>query len=81
MFLNLAPNGDDIWFWAMMVLTNVKIKPIERPLYFLKYVNIAREVGIINEYKLWDSNEAGYNDVQINNVLKHFPEIITVLYM
>lgn len=81
LFLNLAPNGDDIWFWAMMVLNNVKIKPIEKPMYFLKYVNIAREVGIINEYKLWDSNEAGYNDVQINNVLKHFPEIITVLYM
>lgn len=81
LFSNLTPNGDDIWFWAMMVLNNVKIKTIDKPISLLKYVNIAREVGTINQYKLWDSNAAGFNDIQIKNVLNHFPEILTILYM
>ena len=81
LFLSLAPNGDDIWFWAMMVLGNVRIKTIENPMHTLKYVNIAREAGILDKYRLWDSNEMGYNDIQLNSVLKRFPEILTILSM
>ena len=79
MFTKLSPLGDDIWFWAMMLLDGFKIKPIEKPVYVLKYVNIAREVGIIGEYKLWDDNKERCNDIQINNVITQFPEILTML--
>lgn len=79
LFLSLCPTGDDIWFWAMMVLSGVKIKPVEKPIHVLKYVNIAREYGIIDGYTLWDSNMKGFNDVQILRIIKQFPEILSLL--
>ena len=80
LFLKLCPLGDDIWFWAMMLIHNYRIRPIEKPFNILKYVNIAREVGIIGEYKLWDENKERCNDIQINNVINKFPEILTMLH-
>lgn len=79
LFLKLAPFGDDIWLWAMLVLNNVKIKPIKYPIYFLKYVNIAREVGVLNKYRLWDENKKGFNNVQVNNIINQFPQILEIL--
>ena len=80
LFLKLCPLGDDIWFWAMMLIHNYRIRPIEKPFNILKYVNIAREVGIIGEYKLWDETKDRCNDIQINNVINKFPEILTMLH-
>ena len=79
LFLRLSPYGDDIWFWAMMLLDEFRIRPIKKPVYVLKYVNIARELGIVGGYKLWDKNEEKCNDIQIGNVLDQFPEILTML--
>lgn len=79
LFLKLCPLGDDIWFWAMITLNNFKTRPIKKPVLDLKYVNIARELGIVGGYKLWEDNKEGCNDIQINNVINQFPEILTIL--
>ncbi len=78
-FMKLCPTGDDIWFWAMTVLNKTKITGIDAPYNFLTYVNVAREVNVINNYTLWYLNKAGKNDVQIKGILKEFPEILEII--
>ena len=78
-FLKLCPSGDDIWFWAMMVLNKTKIYGIEKPMHILRYVNIARELSLLDETTLWDVNQSGKNDIQLQNVLKRFPEILKII--
>ena len=48
-FTQLAPRADDIWFWAMCVLNNKKIKVIENSINQITYTNPARELQIFNE--------------------------------
>ena len=79
LFLKLCPSGDDIWFWAMAILNKTKIYAIEKPMHLLCYVNIARELGILDETTLWEINKSGKNDVQFQNVLNQFPEILIEL--
>ena len=78
-FLKLTPSGDDIWFWAMMVLNKTKIYAIENPMYILCYVNIIRELNLLDEITLWEINSSGQNDLQIKNVLNRFPEILKII--
>lgn len=79
LFLKLCPSGDDIWFWAMMVLNKTKIYGIEKPMPILRYVNIARELSLLDETTLWDVNQGGKNDIQLQNVLSQFPDILIEL--
>ena len=79
LFMKLSPFGDDIWLWAMLVISNVRIKLIENPISILIYVNLARETGVLNRFRLWDANEKGFNDVQIRNVFDYFPQIEEIL--
>lgn len=79
LFLDLCPNGDDIWFWAMAVLNKSKIVVVQKPLNDLIYINLARQRGILNEITLWSSNKDGKNDIQIQNVINQFPEILSII--
>ena len=63
----------------MAVLNKTQITCIDNPFNKLKYVNIAREIGIINSPTLWDFNKAGHNDKQFNELLEHFPEIKKII--
>jgi len=76
LFLNLAPNADDIWFFAMAVLNNTKIKVVHNPVSRIKQVNPKRDLGFYDENTLYISgNGTGGNDIQLNNILEHYPSI------
>ena len=74
-FKKLCPTADDIWFWSMAVLNETKISGVEQPYNSLNYINIIRELGIDNSFTLWNYNKYGKNDIQLKNILNHFPEI------
>ena len=77
LFMKLCPLADDIWFWAMSVLKGTKIKVPQDNIPGLKYINPARELGLNNETTLFNINgKQGQNDIQINNILKQYPQIM-----
>lgn len=79
LFLKICDSSDDIWFWAMMILNKTKISVVEKPMYELTYVNVARELNILNQATLWETNKSGKNDTNFINVLKQFPEIEIII--
>lgn len=74
-FMWLAPNADDIWFWAMAVLNNTKIKVVKSPINQIIYTNPKREMGLTTEDTLYHINMKGGNDLQLKNVINVYPEI------
>ena len=79
LFEKLCPNADDVWIWAMAVLNGTKIKGVDNNMKELTYVNLARELNILNEKTLYSSNFDGGNDLQIKNVLNYYPNIMKIL--
>lgn len=80
LFTKLAPNADDIWFWAMAVLQGTKIKVVDDNIKQLTYINPERELGLNNEITLCSQNCGnGQNDIQLANVLKQYPQIMEKL--
>ena len=75
LFMWLAPNADDMWFWAMAVLNNTKIKIIKAPINQVLYTNPRRELGLSTEHTLYQINLKGGNDLQLKNILEQYPEI------
>lgn len=78
LFTNLAPQADDIWFWAMGAMGNTKVRLINwgYPFYQidLLYQYFHRDASLmsINLHK-------DFNDVQLNNVINHYPDFIRKL--
>ncbi len=78
LFTKLAPNADDIWFWAMAVLNNTKIEVIKNNINGFdnferlnaKLYNIKRFAGLCDK-NLYE----GQNDTQLKNVLDYYPQI------
>ena len=81
LFMKLAPNADDIWFWAMAVLNDKKIKVVDdEPFRNLIYVNSEREVGLNNDFTLCSLNvRENKNDIQFENITNHYPQIMEKL--
>ncbi len=78
-FMNLAPNGDDLWFWVMAILNNVKIKIAENRYNKITYVNPKRELNLLEEETLYKENKKSGNDNQIKNLIDYYPQIIEKL--
>ena len=77
LYEELCPSGDDMWFWAMALLNGTKIVNTKVNMNFLKYVNIAREIGILErDTTLWNMNKKDHNNVQMQRLINHFPEIL-----
>ena len=74
LFLRLAPNGDDIWLWAMAKLQNTKYTLISGGYRDIKCIDLS-----FQQSGLWSSNSQGGNDSQIAAVLAHFPHICATL--
>ncbi len=81
LFMKLAPNADDIWFWAMAVLNDKKIKVVDdEPFRNLIYVNSEREVGLNNDFTLCSFNvRENKNDIQFESITNHYPQIMEKL--
>ena len=79
LFTELAPKADDVWFWAMAVLNKTKTGIVKNQITDLNYVNPERERGLIDEVTLFSSNKKGGNDLQIEKVINHYPQIIEIL--
>ena len=80
LFMNLAPNGDDIWFWSMSVLNNKKTKIVENGYNIINYVNLERELGFNDDGILFSLNgKEGKNDEQLASVINYYPKIKDIL--
>ena len=79
LFEKLCPNADDVWIWAMAILNRTKIKCVKNNMVQLTYVNLARELNIINEKTLYSSNFEGGNDLQLKNIIDYYPDIMKIL--
>lgn len=82
---SLAPNADDIWFWAMALINNRKIKVVtkifdenETKSKDMCYVNPCREVGIDGQRTLYQQN-IYENDNQLAAVIKAYPAIQSII--
>ena len=68
LFKKLCPLADDLWFWMMIVLNRKKIKIVKNNVYRIK-----NNGGTQEEEPLWKINrEAGFNDEQLQNLMKHY---------
>lgn len=79
LFTELAPNADDIWFWAMALLNNTQIKVIKNNIKTNTYINPERERGLSGELTLFASNKKGGNDTQMTNILTHYPQLKNIV--
>ncbi len=68
LFLNLAYDTDDLWFWAMTVLNDYKIGVIKNN---IPYIN---EIIPNNSNTLWSKNKVE-NDIKIKQILNKYPII------
>ncbi len=69
LFLNLAPNADDIWFKAMTLVNNRKSKIL--PQDNKKYANVINIDGTQENSLYYKNLYEGLNDKYINEVFNH----------
>lgn len=82
LFLKFAPSADDIWLWFMALLSDRKIRVVKNHIKTLTCINLFRQLGIDKSKSLYSVNQKGYNDVQINNLMKLYgPNIINKLML
>lgn len=80
LFQRLAPNADDLWFWAMSVLNGTPVNIVDNNLKKLIYINPERELKLTSELTLAMVNTAsGQNDRQLQQILHHYPQLMTYL--
>lgn len=80
LFQKLAPYADDIWFWAMTVLNNVKIRNFRGRFRKVLLVNPEREMRVTNELTLAKLNiDNDGNSRQMADIIAHYPQIIQKL--
>lgn len=73
-FMTLCPNADDVWFWAMALLNNRKIRVSQHCFTRLIYVTPERDLGENDDLTLAKMNVAsGGNDAQLEKVLNAYP--------
>lgn len=79
-FLRLAPLADDVFFWAMAVMNESKIKQVPDPFVRMVAVNPCRESGHGKGFTLLSENvDKGGNDRQIAAVLAEYPAVMEKL--
>lgn len=75
LFMHLAPQADDVWFWAMGVMSGTKTRLIDfgYPFYQvdLLYQLLHKDASLMAT-NLHEDN----NDRQISKVLGHYPELM-----
>ena len=77
--MEFAPKADDVWFWAMALLNGTKTSVAQNCTKQLTYINPERERGLTNELTLFQTNKKGGNDLQLEKVINHYPQILDIL--
>lgn len=75
LFMHLAPQADDVWFWAMglMAGTKTRVIGIGRTFYHIDlfYQKLHKNASLMSKNVHEDNN-----DVQIKNVFERYPELL-----
>ena len=79
LFTEIAPKADDVWFWAMALLNGTKTLVPDNRIKELTYINPERERGLTNEITLFSTNRKGGNDLQIEKIINHYPQILEII--
>jgi hypothetical protein len=80
LFRKLAPYNDDIWFWAMAVLNNVKIRTFWNHHRRVLLVNPEREMRQTDQFTLAKLNVVqDGNTKQMSEMIRYYPELLTKL--
>lgn len=80
LFLELAPDADDLWLWAMAVLNNVKIKTFWGRMRKVLLVNPEREMRNTDELTLTKFNIAqDGNNKKMAAIIAHYPQLLSKL--
>lgn len=74
LFVQLAPNADDLWFWAMSILANTPIVRVKNAM--MPAVNYRASTA---ESLCKQNLEGGANNVQLRNLATHYPELIQIV--
>ena len=69
-FMELAPHEDDLFFWAMLVLNDVKIHVIP-----CRHTNAIPVPDVNNEFALYNENSLGRSDIYLQNIVAKYPKI------
>lgn len=73
LYMKLAPNADDVWFYFMGILSGLNTRIVSHPCNRLKYVDIYKEYGLNGKSTLQSVNvEQNQNDMQMWAVMEHF---------
>lgn len=73
LYMKLAPNADDVWFYFMGILSGLNTRIVSHPCNRLKYVDIYKEYGLNGKSTLQSVNvEQNQNDMQIRAVMEYF---------
>lgn len=78
LFLRLSPYGDDIWFWAMVILNGRHIRVPKNNYFQITYVNPINELKGINTLSSVNLGK-NYNDYQIANILRYYTKLYELL--
>lgn len=72
-FMSIAKDADDLWFWAMAILAGTQIKVVKNNL------NDFLPIYMVGNQFLWTTNRVGGNDIVLSNLLSVYPEIRKLL--
>lgn len=76
LFLKLCPKADDIWIWAMALRHHTKIHVLKENITALELTPGSQEGACLCKI---NTGEECYNDVQLRNVFKKYPEVLTLI--
>lgn len=80
--MELCPTADDVWFWAMAVLSKVKIRVVENNIIDQIYVYPQDELRLgCKETLAVENCEKNGNDRYLKNIFKQFPQIKRRLFL
>lgn len=73
-FTTISKNTDDLWFWAMAVLKNTKIKVTKKSKDALNYIENSQVTGLYI-----DNCTNGNNDKNLKLIFEKYPQILEKL--
>lgn len=76
-FSEIIPTQDDVWFWAMAILNNTKIKEVAGFNIQLATIENSQEFGLS---KINTKNNKGLDSLVASKIIiKHYPQILDII--